>query len=66
VIAVLHDINQACRYADHLVAMRSGEVVAEGPPADIVTAPLMEKVFDLPSLVVPDPVTGTPMVVPTV
>ncbi|ROO86171.1 iron complex transport system ATP-binding protein [Actinocorallia herbida] len=65
VIAVLHDINQACRYADHLVAMRHGAIVAEGAPSDIVTAPLIEKVFDLPGLVVPDPVTGTPMIVPT-
>jgi iron complex transport system ATP-binding protein len=66
VIAVLHDINQACRYADHLVAMKDGRVVAEGAPADIVDAALVQKVFDLPCIVVPDPVTGTPMVVPTV
>lgn len=65
VIAVLHDINQACRFADHLVAMRDGRVVAEGDPADIVDAALVKEVFDLPSVVVPDPVTGTPMVVPT-
>ncbi|WP_424186749.1 ABC transporter ATP-binding protein [Actinokineospora sp. G85] len=65
VIAVLHDINQACRYADHLVAMKDGRVVARGAPADIVDAELVEEVFDLPSLVVPDPVTGTPMVVPS-
>ena len=45
--------------------MKSGAVVAEGPPADVVTAPLIEKVFGLPSLVVADPVTGTPMIVPT-
>lgn len=64
VIAVLHDINQACRYADHLVAMKDGRVVAEGAPADVVDAALMKEVFDLPSVVVPDPVTGTPMVVP--
>ncbi len=65
VIAVLHDINQACRYADHLVAMRDGRVVAEGAPAEIVDAALLKEVFDLPSVVVPDPVAGTPMVVPT-
>ncbi|MEU0477609.1 ABC transporter ATP-binding protein [Streptosporangium sp. NPDC006013] len=64
VIAVLHDINQACRFADHLVAMKAGRVVAEGAPADIVDAALIKEVFDLPSIVVPDPVTGTPMVVP--
>ncbi len=66
VIAVLHDINQACRYADHLVAMKNGAIIAEGAPSAIITAPLIEKVFDLPNLVVPDPVTGTPMIVPTI
>lgn len=65
VIAVLHDINQACRFADHLVAMKDGRVVAEGRPADTVDVALIKEVFDLPSVIVPDPVTGTPMVVPT-
>ncbi|MEV0678541.1 ABC transporter ATP-binding protein [Actinosynnema sp. NPDC050436] len=64
VVAVLHDINQASRYADHLVAMKGGRVVAEGAPSDVVDAALMQEVFDLPCVVVPDPVTGTPMVVP--
>ncbi|MEU6125210.1 ABC transporter ATP-binding protein [Streptomyces sp. NPDC047123] len=65
VIAVLHDINQACRFADHLVAMKDGRVIAEGDPGDIVDAALIKDVFDLPSVIVPDPVTDTPMVVPT-
>jgi len=65
VVAVLHDVNQACRYADHLIAMRADRVVAEGAPADIVDAALIQEVFDLPSLVIPDPVTGTPLVVPS-
>ncbi|MFH8611514.1 ABC transporter ATP-binding protein [Streptomyces sp. NPDC018029] len=65
VIAVLHDINQACRFTDHLVAMKDGRVVAEGDPGDIVDAALIKDVFDLPSVIVPDPVTDTPMVVPT-
>ncbi|KID29075.1 ABC transporter ATP-binding protein [Prauserella rugosa] len=64
VIAVLHDINQACRFADHLVAMKDGRVVAEGAAADIVDAALIKDVFDLPSVITPDPVSGTPMVVP--
>ncbi|WP_367128663.1 ABC transporter ATP-binding protein [Saccharothrix sp. HUAS TT1] len=64
VIAVLHEINQASRYADHLVAMKDGRIVAQGAPADIVDSTLLKEVFDLPSVVVPDPVTGTPMVVP--
>lgn len=65
VVAVLHDINQACRFADHLVAMKDGRVVAEGDPGDIVDAALIKDVFDLSSVIIPDPVTGTPMVVPT-
>ncbi|GGV17690.1 cobalamin/Fe3+-siderophore ABC transporter ATP-binding protein [Kitasatospora herbaricolor] len=64
VVAVLHDLNQAARYADHLVAMRGGRIVAQGPPTEIVTAELVREVFGLDSVVVPDPVTGTPLVVP--
>ncbi|WP_211288909.1 ABC transporter ATP-binding protein [Actinophytocola xinjiangensis] len=64
VVAVLHDLNQACRFADHLVAMRDGQVVAEGAPADVVDAELVGAVFDLDCVVVPDPVAGTPMIVP--
>ncbi|MCX4678856.1 ABC transporter ATP-binding protein [Streptomyces sp. NBC_01433] len=65
VVVVLHDINQACRFADHLIAMKDGRVLAEGDPGDIVDAALIKDVFDLPSVIVPDPVTGTPMIVPT-
>ncbi|MGW6172619.1 ABC transporter ATP-binding protein [Arthrobacter sp. NPDC055138] len=64
VAIVLHDLNLAARYADHLVAMKSGQVVAEGAPAQVVTAELVHAVFGLESRVIPDPVSGTPMVVP--
>ncbi|MFE2157299.1 ABC transporter ATP-binding protein [Streptomyces lydicus] len=64
VVAVLHDLNQAARYADHLVAMKAGRVVAQGHPGEIVTAELVREVFGLASVVVPDPVTGSPLVVP--
>ncbi|MFF3694984.1 ABC transporter ATP-binding protein [Streptomyces sp. NPDC002221] len=63
-VAVLHDLNQAARYASHLVAMRDGEVVAEGAPASVVTAELVERVFGVRCQVIPDPETGTPLVVP--
>ncbi|MFB6894196.1 ABC transporter ATP-binding protein [Kitasatospora sp. NPDC056327] len=63
-VAVLHDLNQAARYATHLIVMRDGAVVAEGPPGDIVTAELVERVFDLPCQIIADPQTGTPLVVP--
>ncbi|MFE4058580.1 ABC transporter ATP-binding protein [Streptomyces sp. NPDC059096] len=64
VVIVLHDLNQAARYADHLVAMKAGRIVAEGAPGEIVTAELVREVFGLESVVVPDPVTGSPLVVP--
>ncbi|AOS63286.1 ABC transporter ATP-binding protein [Actinoalloteichus hymeniacidonis] len=64
VVLVLHDLNLACRYADHLIAMKDGEIVAEGPPTEIVTEELVSDVFDMSSRVVPCPVSATPMVVP--
>ena len=64
VAIVLHDLNLAARYADHLIAMRSGSIVAQGAPGEVLTAELVQTVFGLESVVVPDPVVGTPMVVP--
>lgn len=64
VVVVLHDLNQAARYADHLVAMKAGRIVAEGPPSKVVTADLVREVFGLECVVVPDPVTGSPLIVP--
>ncbi|MET0953038.1 MAG: ABC transporter ATP-binding protein [Aeromicrobium sp.] len=64
VVIVLHDLNLACRYADHLIAMKRGAIVAEGPPREVVTAEVVTDVFGLACEVVPDPVSGTPMVVP--
>jgi iron complex transport system ATP-binding protein len=64
IVVVMHDLNLACRYADHMVAMADGAVAAQGPPAEIVTAELVQRVFGLESVVVPDPVSGTPTVVP--
>lgn len=63
-VAVLHDLNHACRYATHLVAMREGAIVAQGAPSEIVDAELVEAVFGLKCLVVPCPASGAPMVVP--
>ena len=65
VVMVLHDINQACRYADQLVAMRDGRVHAAGPPADIVDAALVEDVFGVVAHVTEDPLTGGPLCLPS-
>ncbi|MDX6741210.1 ABC transporter ATP-binding protein [Actinocorallia sp. A-T 12471] len=64
VVMVLHDLNHACRYADHMVAMKAGRIIAQGPPGEIVDAALVTEVFGLHCEVTPDPVTGTPMIVP--
>ncbi len=63
-VAVLHDLNQAARYSHHLIAMRSGTVVAVGPPAEVITEKLVHDVFGLRSRVITDEVSGTPLVLP--
>lgn len=63
-VVVLHDLNHACRYATHLIAMREGKVVASGRPSDIVTPGLIEEVYGLACMIIEDPVAGTPMIVP--
>jgi iron complex transport system ATP-binding protein len=65
IVVVLHDLNLACRFCDHVIAMVEGSIVAEGAPTEVITAELVEKVFGLACVVVPDPVAGTPMVVPS-
>lgn len=64
VAMVLHDLNLAARYADHLVAMAQGQVIAAGDPGDVLTEDTVRRVFGLDSRVVPDPLTGRPMVIP--
>ena len=64
IVMVLHDINLAARYSDHLFALRAGRLVASGPPAEVVTSELVRDVFDLDATVITDPVSGTPLVLP--
>jgi iron complex transport system ATP-binding protein len=64
IVAVLHDLNLAFRYATHVVVMSDGRIAARGAPEDIVDANLIGDVFDLPCEVRPDPQSGTPMVIP--
>jgi iron complex transport system ATP-binding protein len=64
IVMVLHELNQACRYADRLVAVREGRVFAQGDPIEVMTAEMVREVFGIDCQIVPDPVTGTPMCVP--
>lgn len=64
IVAVLHDLNHAARYASHLIVMKEGEIVTTGAPRDVVTAELVDDVFGLSCLVIDDPVSHTPLVIP--
>lgn len=66
IVAVLHDLNQAARFASRLVVMHEGRVHGDGPPAEVLTSELVHEVFGLGADVVDDPQSGTPMVVPHV
>ena len=64
IVMVLHDLNLAARYADHLVVMGEGRVLREGRPAEVLTVESVREAFGLESVIVPDPVTGGPLMVP--
>lgn len=64
VVAVLHDLNQAARYADQMVLLKQGRVISMGRPAEVMTAGAIADVFGVASSIISDPVTGTPMCVP--
>ena len=61
IVTVLHDINQACRYCDHLIVMQEGQVISEGAPDVVLTSELLAKVFELDAQIHPCPITQTPM-----
>lgn len=64
IILVLHDLNQAARYADTIVALRGGQIVAQGSPQEVMTSRNVLQVFGLQAQIMPDPITGTPMCIP--
>lgn len=64
VVMVLHDLNQACRYAHHLTVMREGRIIASGPPGDVVSARLVQEAFGTPVQILTCPVSGAPLVIP--
>lgn len=63
-VVVLHDLNHACRYAGHLIAMKDGKILAQGAPVDIVTPELIEAVFGLRCHIIDCPVSHTPLIIP--
>ena len=64
IVMVLHDLNLAARYADHLVAMADGSIYASGDASDVLTGETVKAVFGLDSRVISDPVSGKPLVLP--
>ncbi|WP_079527160.1 ABC transporter ATP-binding protein [Halobacillus hunanensis] len=64
VVMVLHDINLACRYADHIVAVKDKTVYAQGKPEEVINCELMQHVFEMTCDVREDPIFGTPMCIP--
>lgn len=61
VVMVLHDLASACRYADHLIAMREGQIIAEGAPAKVVTPDLVRTLYQVECTLLTDPDTGSPL-----
>ncbi len=64
IVMVLHDLNQACRYADYLVAVKGGRIFAAGEPKLVMSEEMVQEVFGLECRIIPDPILGTPMCVP--
>ncbi len=64
IVMVLHDLNQACRYAHHVVAIKDGAIAAEGKPHEVVNEALVREVFGIECSIIPDPVSDTPLVIP--
>ncbi|MEE2034378.1 ABC transporter ATP-binding protein [Rhodococcus chondri] len=64
VVMVLHDLNLAIRYSDHLVVLKQGRIVRSGPPTEVITVALLREVFGLDASVIDDPVSGRPLIVP--
>ncbi|PLS15855.1 Fe(3+)-dicitrate ABC transporter ATP-binding protein [Bacillus sp. M6-12] len=63
IIMVIHDLNHAARFADHLVALRQGKIINQGTPEQVMTAPVLQKVFNIETAIVTDPRTGKPAMI---
>nr|WP_244168408.1 MULTISPECIES: ABC transporter ATP-binding protein [Pseudomonas] len=62
IVMVVHDLSSACRYADHLVAMHQGQIIAQGAPSDVVTAELVERLYGVRCVLLQDPLSATPII----
>ncbi|WP_456364665.1 Fe(3+)-dicitrate ABC transporter ATP-binding protein [Priestia aryabhattai] len=65
IVMVLHDLNQAARYADHLISISNGQIYKEGSPAQVFTEEMIRDVFNLSSTIIQNPVDGSPLCIPT-
>ncbi|WP_343069827.1 ABC transporter ATP-binding protein [Paracoccus amoyensis] len=63
-VMTLHDISLAARFADHVIALRDGDLVAQGPAHQVITPEVLKRSFGLKAQVIPDPLHGTPLVLP--
>ena len=64
IVLVVQDLNQAARYADRMVALKSGRIVADGPPRTVLTSTLLEEVFQVRASIIDHPVDGFPVCLP--
>ncbi|MDT8717875.1 ABC transporter ATP-binding protein [Clostridium sp. 19966] len=64
IVMVLHDINLSARYADYIFALRKGKLIDQGVPSEVITPKLISEVFDLDCVVIQDPVSASPFIVP--
>ncbi|WP_189012580.1 ABC transporter ATP-binding protein [Paenibacillus marchantiophytorum] len=64
IIMVVHDLNHATRYAQHVVAIQAGKVMCEGSPAEVVTSETLRTIFNVEADIVPDPRSGVPICIP--
>lgn len=64
VVMVLHDLNLAARYAEHLIALAGGRLAASGSPSEVLTPELVRDLFDMESRIIEDPVSGKPLMLP--